>query len=64
MPLIAKVLLTLALLFAAVEIFGRWSTLLEKRHYGYRPRVRAEKIAAFVTVGFAAGILLVSVWTR
>lgn len=64
MPLIAKALMSVALVWAAVEITGRWWLRIERRHYPYRDRIRAEKIAAFITTWFATGVLLVSVWSQ
>lgn len=64
MPPIAKAILSLALAWAAVEIIGRWWHEIEWRHYPHRDRISAEKFAAFITVWFAAGVLIVSAWSQ
>lgn len=64
MPLIGKTLMSIALLWGAVEIIPRLWTRAERRHYGHRSRMKAEKVASGVTGAFVLVILLISVWTQ
>lgn len=59
-----KTLATLALWYGCLEGFNAISRRIERKHYGHRRRIRAEKVAALITAVFVAGVFTVSIWSQ